>query len=387
MTGSDVGVVVVGETPYAEGNGDVAMNGSSAQKMTLSAADGAAVDKVCGAMKCVVLLVSGRPLIVSDRIGEMSALVASWLPGSEGAGVADVLFGDKPFTGRLPQTWPKSLAQEPINVGDATYDPQYPFGWGLRTDAPAARAAAAAAALPSGGESGAAKAGLTALAGLPSWDKRDVLLRLQGIARHLDAASDDGWTADDLTVSLARDYAQQAAITPASAALTSDAEHQLLTGHVAAAVGELSQVAGFASTETTGSVGGTVPATLALTLGGPVSFGAFTPGVAHDYLAPITATVLSTAGDAALAVSDPSATAPGHLVNGAFVMAQPLQAHVAPGAFGTVGATPLTVLTYAGPVSNDPESVEFKQPIAATDPLRTGAYGKTLTFTLSTTSP
>jgi hypothetical protein len=68
-------------------------------------------------------------------------------------------------------------------------------------------------------------------------------------------------------------------------------------------------------------------------------------------------------------------------------MPQALQAHVAPGAFGTVGGAPLTVLTYNGPVSNDPETVEFKQPVAATDPLRTGAYTKTLTFTLSTTSP
>ena len=61
----------------------------------------------------------------------MTALVASFLPGSEGEGVADVLFGDAPFTGRLPQSWPRSLAQEPINLGDAPYDPQYAFGFGL----------------------------------------------------------------------------------------------------------------------------------------------------------------------------------------------------------------------------------------------------------------
>jgi beta-glucosidase len=64
----------------------------------------------------------------------MDALVASWLPGTEGAGVADVLFGRKPFTGRLSVTWPRSEAQIPINVGDRDYDPLFPYGWGLRTD-------------------------------------------------------------------------------------------------------------------------------------------------------------------------------------------------------------------------------------------------------------
>ena len=70
------------------------------------------------------------------------SLVASWLPGSEGAGVADVLFGKRPFTGRLPQSWPVSQAQEPINVGDADYHPLYPFGWGLTTGPTRGRLAA-----------------------------------------------------------------------------------------------------------------------------------------------------------------------------------------------------------------------------------------------------
>ncbi|WP_406320706.1 glycoside hydrolase family 3 protein [Streptomyces sp. NBC_00519] len=128
-TGYDVGVVVVGETPYAEGVGDVG-NGHDLQ---LSAADKAAVDKVCAAMKCVVLIVSGRPQLIGDRLDETDALVASWLPGTEGGGVADVLFGKRPFTGQLPVTWPRSEAQLPINVGDSAYDPQFPYGWGLTT--------------------------------------------------------------------------------------------------------------------------------------------------------------------------------------------------------------------------------------------------------------
>lgn len=127
--GYDVGVVVVGETPYAEGFGDV----GNGHDLELTDADKAAVDKVCAAMKCAVLVVSGRPQLIGDRLGGIEALVASWLPGTEGDGVADVLYGRRPFTGQLPVTWPKSQAQLPINVGDASYDPQFPYGWGLTT--------------------------------------------------------------------------------------------------------------------------------------------------------------------------------------------------------------------------------------------------------------
>ncbi|MFI1245268.1 glycoside hydrolase family 3 N-terminal domain-containing protein [Streptomyces anulatus] len=127
--GYDVGVVVVGETPYAEGIGDV----GNGHDLELTAADRAAVDKVCAAMKCAVLVVSGRPQLIGDRLGDMDALVASWLPGSEGDGVADVLYGRRAFTGQLPVTWPKAETQLPVNVGDAAYDPQFPYGWGLTT--------------------------------------------------------------------------------------------------------------------------------------------------------------------------------------------------------------------------------------------------------------
>ncbi|WP_433143316.1 glycoside hydrolase family 3 protein [Actinomadura nitritigenes] len=128
--GSDVGVVVVGETPYAEGVGDVG-NGHT---LNLSDADKANIDKVCSAIeKCVVLDVAGRPQIVTDELPKMDAFVMSWLPGSEGAGVSDTLFGNRPYTGRLSYTWPRSESQEPINVGDKNYDPLFPYGYGLRT--------------------------------------------------------------------------------------------------------------------------------------------------------------------------------------------------------------------------------------------------------------
>jgi beta-glucosidase len=140
------GVVVVGETPYAEGFGDVGGpqwgydpgdNGvlRPPQTMQLNAADKAAVDKVCSqAANCVVIVVSGRPIIFDPaQLDEIDGLVAAWLPGSEGEGVADPLFGRRPYTGKLPVTWPRTLDQEPINVGDANYDPLFPFGYGLRT--------------------------------------------------------------------------------------------------------------------------------------------------------------------------------------------------------------------------------------------------------------
>jgi hypothetical protein len=134
------------------------------------------------------------------------------------------------------------------------------------------------------------------------------------------------------------------------------------------------------------TVGGTVPATLSLTLGSPASFGAFTPGVAREYIASSQATVISTAGDATLSVSDTGPN-PGHLVNGAFSLPQPLQAQAGTGAFAPIGASPLALFTYNQPVSNDVVTMQFKQVIGANDPLRTGTYSKTLTFTLSTTNP
>ncbi len=143
-----------------------------------------------------------------------------------------------------------------------------------------------------------------------------------------------------------------------------------------------------------GGAGASVPATLALTLGTPASFGAFTPGLAKDYAASTTANVISSAGDGALSVSDPSSTATGRLVNGAFSLPSVLQAKAssaagAGGAFADVGgsAAPTQVLTYTGPTSNDAVSLGFQQHIGAADALRTGAYSKTLTFTLSTTTP
>ncbi|MET7454941.1 glycoside hydrolase family 3 N-terminal domain-containing protein [Streptomyces sp. NPDC005574] len=204
--GYDVGVVVVGETPYAEGVGDVG-NGND---LELTAADRAAVDRVCAAMKCAVLIVSGRPQLIGDRLGDIDALVASWLPGTEGDGVADVLYGRRPFTGQLPVTWPRSEAQLPINVGDTAYDPQFPYGWGLTT----------LTKVPRGGAS-----------------TLKVLAAAAAVAERTGAREAGG-----ALVARARLIVQQRAggrLTAAVSKPFADADHLLLTGRYGAAVRKL----------------------------------------------------------------------------------------------------------------------------------------------------
>jgi predicted dienelactone hydrolase len=134
-----------------------------------------------------------------------------------------------------------------------------------------------------------------------------------------------------------------------------------------------------------GGVSGMVPATLSLTLGPTASFGAFTPGVDRTYDASAAANVISTAGDAMLSVADPTGT--GRLVNGAFSLAEPVQVRANNGAFAAVSGAPASLLTYTGPISNDAVTLGFRQHIGPNEPLRTGSYSKTLTFTLSTTAP
>ncbi|NUN69245.1 MAG: glycoside hydrolase family 3 C-terminal domain-containing protein [Bacteroidetes bacterium] len=121
----DVAVVVVGEQPYAEFMGDKA-------DLSLSPEDVAVVEKLrARKAQVVVVLLSGRPMIVTPVLEKSAAFVAAWLPGTEGQGVADVLFGDHAPTGKLPHSWPRTMQQVPINVGDKEYDPLFPFGFGL----------------------------------------------------------------------------------------------------------------------------------------------------------------------------------------------------------------------------------------------------------------
>uniref|UniRef100_A0A1D1Z1Y3 Lysosomal beta glucosidase n=2 Tax=Anthurium amnicola TaxID=1678845 RepID=A0A1D1Z1Y3_9ARAE len=120
-------IVVVGEPSYAEGFGD-SMN------LTISVPGPKTINSVCRHVKCVVVIISGRPVVIKPYIDIIDSLVAAWLPGTEGQGVADVLFGDYGFSGKLSRTWFKSVDQLPMNVGDPHYDPLFPFGFGLTTE-------------------------------------------------------------------------------------------------------------------------------------------------------------------------------------------------------------------------------------------------------------
>ena len=123
--GADVGILVIGETPYAEGFGD-------RDDLALAAEDLTAINNMKQAgIPVVVVLFSGRPMIINDALGHCDAFVAAWLPGTEGQGVTDVLFGDYKPTGKLSYSWPRSMAQIPINVGDKNYDPLFKYGFGL----------------------------------------------------------------------------------------------------------------------------------------------------------------------------------------------------------------------------------------------------------------
>jgi beta-glucosidase len=122
---ADAIVVVVGEEPYAEGKGDRKDLGLSRDDLSLITAAQATGKKV------VVVLVTGRPLPLEPVIAGIHGLLVVWLPGSEGDGVADVLFGDHKPTGKLSHSWPRSASQVPINQGDASYSPLFPYGFGL----------------------------------------------------------------------------------------------------------------------------------------------------------------------------------------------------------------------------------------------------------------
>lgn len=119
-------IVVVGEPPYAETFGD-------SLNLTISEPGPSTIQNVCGTVKCVTVIISGRPVVIQPYVSLMDALVAAWLPGSEGQGVADALFGDYGFTGTLSRTWFKTVDQLPMNIGDQHYDPLFPFGFGLTT--------------------------------------------------------------------------------------------------------------------------------------------------------------------------------------------------------------------------------------------------------------
>jgi beta-glucosidase len=119
----DIGIWVGGETPYAEGKGD-------SSTLAFGTDNSAALSNLCSHVtKCIAILYSGRPVIINDQVPKANAFVAAWLPGTEGEGITDDLFGGG-FTGKLPQSWPNAVTDEPINSGDGK-TPLYPLGYGL----------------------------------------------------------------------------------------------------------------------------------------------------------------------------------------------------------------------------------------------------------------
>ncbi len=124
-TKADYSVVIIGETPYAEGRGDrtdLSLNKSDIDLIKKMKSYGNPV---------VVILISGRPMIIEPILHYADAIIAAWLPGTEGEGVSDVLFGDYAPKGLLSHTWPKDMSQVPMNYGDSTYDPLFPYGYGI----------------------------------------------------------------------------------------------------------------------------------------------------------------------------------------------------------------------------------------------------------------
>ncbi len=132
---ADIGIVVLAEQPYAEGIGDKA-DLSLGEKETKLIVDMGKQSKTV-----IVILISGRPRVITDQLSLADAWVAAWLPGTEGAGIADVLFGDDPFTGKLSFSWPRSNEQLPININNSADKigcdaPLFPFGYGLKYGEP-----------------------------------------------------------------------------------------------------------------------------------------------------------------------------------------------------------------------------------------------------------
>ncbi|KVH94698.1 Glycoside hydrolase family 3 [Cynara cardunculus var. scolymus] len=120
-------IVVVGETPYVESMGDNS-------ELTIPLNGNELITSVTSRLPTLVILISGRPLVLEPEVfGNTDAFVAAWLPGGEGGGITDVIFGDYEFEGKLPMTWFRRVEQLPTSAGEDNYDPLFPIGFGLKS--------------------------------------------------------------------------------------------------------------------------------------------------------------------------------------------------------------------------------------------------------------
>ena len=125
LSKEDIVIAVIGEYPYAEGYGD---NPS----IELNSHDKAVLERCYeSGNQMIVIMLSGRPLVINDHVKKWNGFIAAWLPGMAGEGVSDVVFGDYSPTGKLSFSWPRNTGQLPLNEGDLNYDPLFPFGHGL----------------------------------------------------------------------------------------------------------------------------------------------------------------------------------------------------------------------------------------------------------------
>ena len=347
----------------------------------------------------VVVLQTAGP-VTMPWLSAVPGVLETWFPGQEdGHVVSDLLFGDVNPSGKLPVTFPASESDGPLQTpaqypgvdGHSTYSegifvgyrwydaqhvaPLFPFGYGLsyttfafshETLAPRFDGSVDVSfdVTNTGARAGAEVAQVYVGAGPTVPGVQQAVRSLRGYDR---ASLDPGQTRHETITLDPRSF--QYWDTGHHAWATDYGQRTIWVGDSSASLPLSAATAPLTSTSVSGGVGGTVPATLSLTLSGPASFGAFVPGADRTYTAQTTANVISTAGDATLSASDP-----GHLTNGSYSLPDPLQVS-------------LSKSTWSDPVSNDPVTIGFSQHIGANDPLRTGTYSRTLTFTLSTTQP
>jgi beta-glucosidase len=356
-------------------------------------------------------LLNTSSAVTMPWLDKVDAVLETWYPGQQyGTALASLLYGDVNPSGKLPLTFPADDQQGPWGAGSLQYPgdgtnvfysegllvgyrwydaqhaaPLFPFGHGLSYTSFAfsnlsvtpqfdGTVDVAFDVKNTGARGGTEIPQVYVGAGPDVPGVQQAVRSLRGYSR---VNLDPGQTRRE-TIKLDR-RSFQYWNSAAQKWTTNYGPRTISVGDSSANLPLSALTAPLASTSRSGSVSGNVPATLSLTLGATAAFGAFTPGVAKDYTASTTANVISTAGDATLTVTDPSPVATGHLVNGSFALPSPL---LIAGA-----ALPATVKTWSAPASNDLVAVPFSQHIGVTDALRTGAYSKTLTFTLSTTTP